>query len=179
MAQNYIRYCANRHPVKFSDDSPCPSRCPICFRSIPRNGPIFTEEVKLILDKEDDVKQIPIREIKIKAEPVQSKEEQKIPFSYELIYGGNCYHIPPEGTWIGREELAGDVLKGNLLVSRRHVFLKPDRLQGLQAKDMKSKNGTWYTRDGKKVEMSRKEDVYLQVDDILWIYDVPFTVKGE
>lgn len=87
--------------------------------------------------------------------------------------------IPADGGFLGRDGIGAHQLEGYLLVSRQHVFVKPDRGGRLMAEDRGSMNGTWYTHDSARQRLEQGRAVILEFGDILWLYNIPLKVVTE
>lgn len=96
---------------------------------------------------------------------------------YYLNLFGDRIAIPPEGGWIGREGIGQEWFDGNLMISRRHVFVKPNPQTGrLQVNEDKSLNGVFYTgADGHKVRLTGAQ--MINPGEILWIYNIPLRIE--
>ena len=90
---------------------------------------------------------------------------------------GDRISIPPEGAWIGREGLGKEWFDGNLMVSRKHVYVRPNPQTGrLQVNEDKSLNGVFHTgKDGRKTRLNGAR--MMEPGDILWIYNVPLRIE--
>ena len=95
---------------------------------------------------------------------------------YISLYGERIA-IPQEGAWIGREGLGKEWFDGNLMISRKHVFVHPDLRTGrLQVNEDKSLNGVFLRgKDGKRVRLDSAR--MMEPGDILWIYNIPLTIE--
>ncbi|MDO5132070.1 MAG: hypothetical protein Q4D81_03685, partial [Eubacteriales bacterium] len=93
-----------------------------------------------------------------------------------LEYFGDRIPIPDEGAWIGREGLGKQWFDGNLMISRKHVFVKPNPKSGrLQVNEDKSLNGVFYQGpDGGRVRMEGAR--MLSSGEVLWIYNIPLRI---
>jgi hypothetical protein len=89
---------------------------------------------------------------------------------------GMPIEIPAEGGFLGREALGARELEGFLLVSRRHVFVRPDRGGRLMVEDRGSTNGTWYTHADRRQRLDLGRTEILEPGDILWLYNIPLKV---
>ena len=92
---------------------------------------------------------------------------------------GMSIPIPAEGGFFGRDGIGAQQLEGYLLVSRQHVFLKPDRGGRLMVEDRGSTNGTWYTHDSNRQRLEQGRTVILESEDVLWLYNIPLKVVSE
>ncbi len=98
------------------------------------------------------------------------------PSGFILDYFGSKLQIPVEGAWIGREGLGKEWFDGNLMISRRHVFVRPDQKTGRLRIEMdKSLNGVFYSGPGgEKIRLAGAR--MMEVGDILWIYNIPLVI---
>ena len=86
--------------------------------------------------------------------------------------------VPAQGEiCLGRCGAGSRQLEGNILVSRRHVYLWINQEGRLLAEDRGSTNGTWYTRQGQKTKMKPYSVTVLENGDILWLYHFPVKVE--
>lgn len=86
--------------------------------------------------------------------------------------------VPAQGELcLGRCGAGNRQLEGNILVSRRHVYLWVDQEGRLLAEDRGSTNGTWYTRQGQKNKIERYTVTALENGDVLWLYHFPVKVE--
>lgn len=86
--------------------------------------------------------------------------------------------VPAQGEiCLGRCGAGSRQLEGNILVSRRHVYLWINQEGQLLAEDRGSTNGTWYTRRGQKTKMEQYAVTALENGDILWLYHFPVKVE--
>lgn len=95
----------------------------------------------------------------------------------QLSYFGTPIAIPREGGWLGREGIGAEFLEGNNLVSRRHVFVKPDRNGRLILQDDRSLNGVFCDTGEGRRKLEKGSAVLLKPGDILWLYNVPLKVE--
>lgn len=94
-----------------------------------------------------------------------------------LSYFGMPIHIPPEGGWLGREALGGDFFEGNRLISRRHVFVRPDHNGRLMVQDDHSLNGVFYHIGADRQKLEKSATVLLTPGDTLWLYNIPLVLE--
>lgn len=94
-----------------------------------------------------------------------------------LNYFGERLQIPSEGSWIGREGLGKQWFDGNLMISRQHVYVRPDPGTGrLLVNEDKSLNGVFYSgEEGTRVRMDGPR--MMEPGDILWIYNIPLRIE--
>ncbi len=106
--------------------------------------------------------------------PVQNDPRGGSGFYLDLF--GDRESIPPEGAWIGREGIGRKWFDGNLMISRKHVYVKPNLQSGrLQVNEDKSLNGVFYSdADGKKIHLDSAR--MMEPGEILWIYNVPLKI---
>ena len=90
---------------------------------------------------------------------------------------GDRIPIPEEGAWIGREGLGSRWFDGNLMISRKHVYVRPNpQTQRLQVNEDKSLNGVFYSGPGG--ERIRLEGArMMQPGEVLWIYNIPLRIE--
>ena len=90
---------------------------------------------------------------------------------------GDRIPIPEEGAWIGREGLGSRWFDGNLMISRKHVYVRPNPQTGrLQVNEDKSLNGAFYSGPGGeriRIDGARM----MQPGEILWIYNIPLKIE--
>lgn len=94
-----------------------------------------------------------------------------------LCYFSQRIPIPAEGGWLGREALGAEWFEGNRLVSRRHVFVKPDRTGRLIVQDDRSLNGVYYDNGQGRKKLEKGSAVLLLPGNVLWLYNVPLKVQ--
>lgn len=94
-----------------------------------------------------------------------------------LYYFSQRIPIPAEGGWLGREALGAEWFEGNRLVSRRHVFVKPDRAGRLIVQDDRSLNGVYYDNGQGRKKLEKGSAVLLLPGNVLWLYNVPLKVQ--
>lgn len=133
---------------------------------------------KRVLDK-DKTNSAPLREnrnVRPSAQTHFDVETERSVSGFGLEYFGDIVSIPQEGAWIGREGLGRQWFDGNLMISRKHVFVHPDiRSNRLQINQDKSLNGVFYT--GPNREKIRLEGArMMEPGDILWIYNIPLRI---
>ena len=94
-----------------------------------------------------------------------------------LNFFGERLKIPSEGSWIGREGLGRQWFDGNLMISRQHVYVRPDPGTGrLLVNEDKSLNGVFYSgKEGTRVRMDGPR--MMVPGDILWIYNIPLRIE--
>ena len=90
---------------------------------------------------------------------------------------GDRIPIPLGGAWIGREGLGREWFEGNLMISRKHVFVRPNPQTGrLQINEDKSLNGVFVSgSDGKRERLAGAR--MMEPGEILWIYNVPLQIE--
>ena len=95
---------------------------------------------------------------------------------YLSLYGERIA-IPAEGAWIGREGLGREWFDGNLMISRKHVYVRPNPQTGrLQVNEDKSLNGVFFSGpDGKRERLTSAR--MMGPGEILWIYNVPLRIE--
>lgn len=98
------------------------------------------------------------------------------PSGFSLEYFGERLPIPTQGAWIGREGLGREWFDGNLMISRKHVYVRPNPQTGrLQVNEDKSLNGAFYTGpDGSRVRIEGTR--MMEPGEILWIYNIPLRI---
>ena len=110
--------------------------------------------------------------------PDKTRVQSKLVSSdFQLDYFGEKISIPPEGGWIGRSELGRDCFEGNLLISRRHVFIKPVSSNTVEFGPDSSLNGAFYCNDGKKTRLGQNEKVEIAASGIVWLYNIPLKLE--
>ncbi len=89
---------------------------------------------------------------------------------------GDRIPIPEEGAWIGREGLGSRWFDGNLMISRKHVYVRPNPQTGrLQVNEDKSLNGVFYSGPGgERIRMEGAR--MMEPGEILWIYNIPLKI---
>lgn len=94
-----------------------------------------------------------------------------------LNYFGDRLEIPVDGAWIGREGLGSEWFDGNLMVSRKHVYVHPiPRSARLQVNEDRSLNGAfWIGKDGRRTRLTGAQ--MLEPGDVLWIYNIPLRLE--
>lgn len=97
----------------------------------------------------------------------------------QLSYFGTPIRVPVRGEWLGREGLGAELLEGNRLVSRRHVFVRPDQNRRLLVQDDRSLNGVFYDKGDGRQKLEKGSSVLLKAGDTLWLYNVPLKVEEE
>lgn len=113
-----------------------------------------------------------------KVEELERNSEIREEAGIQLNCGGVTFQIAPDGAWMGRDGLGKNILEGNLLISRKHAFIKKAGAQRVSVQDMGSKNGTFYENGTGTGKMPvGPEGVILKPGDILWIYNVPFMIE--
>ena len=109
---------------------------------------------------------------------VQAAPAPKKPGAWQLDYFGQKLRIPPQDTvCLGRNSVGAEYFEGDMLVSRKHVYLWVNGAGQLLAEDRESLNGTFYTRSGQRSPLEHGISVRLQAGDILWLYDLPLKVE--
>ena len=95
---------------------------------------------------------------------------------YLSLYGDRV-PIPQEGAWIGREGLGKQWFDGNLMISRKHVYVRPNPQTGrLQVNEDKSLNGVFFSGPGgQRVRMEGAR--MMSPGEILWIYNIPLRIE--
>ena len=112
------------------------------------------------------------------ARNVQAAPDPKKPGAWQLDYFGQKLRIPPQDTvCLGRNSVGAEYFEGDMLVSRKHVYLWVNGAGQLLAEDRESLNGTFYTRSGQRSPLEHGISVRLQAGDILWLYDLPLKVE--
>lgn len=103
-------------------------------------------------------------------------EQEPTAGAVRLDLFGMTITVPAEGGFLGRDGIGAQQLEGFLLVSRQHVYVKPDRAGRLMVEDRGSTNGTWFTHADhrQRLELGRTE--ILEAGDILWLYNIPLKV---
>ena len=96
---------------------------------------------------------------------------------FQLNYLGACILVPPEGGWLGRDALGAELFEGNRLISRRHVFIRPDENGRLIVQDDQSMNGVFYDVGKGRQKMERSSAVLLSPGDMLWLYNLPLKLE--
>ena len=103
------------------------------------------------------------------AEPARS--------GYVLDFFGEKIELPQEGGWIGRSEVGSKWLEGNLLISRRHVHVRPTPDGMLALGPDSSLNGVSYDTGSGKTPLQPSETVSLPVGSIIWLYNIPLKLE--
>lgn len=112
------------------------------------------------------------------ATPQGDAPAPKTPGAWQLDYFGQKLRIPPQDTvCLGRNSVGAEYFEGDMLVSRKHLYLWVNGAGQLLAEDRESLNGTFYTRSGQRSRMEHGVSVRLQEGDILWLYDLPLKVE--
>lgn len=93
-----------------------------------------------------------------------------------LDFFGESIVIPPEGGWLGRNQLGRELLSGNLTVSRKHVFVAPGQAGTLRVGPEQSMNGVFVDQGSGRRKLERGETVELRPGDILWLSNIPLKV---
>ena len=105
------------------------------------------------------------------------KGETTSPSGFYLSLYGERIAIPKEGAWIGREGLGREWFDGNLMISRKHVFIKPDMQSGrLQVNEDRSLNGVSASMPGSQPEHLKGARM-MGPGEILWIYNIPLLIE--
>ena len=91
---------------------------------------------------------------------------------------GDRIPIPEEGAWIGREGLGSRWFDGNLMISRKHVYVRPNPQTGrLQVNEDNSLNGVFYSGPGgERIRMEGAR--MMEPGEILWIYNIPLKIDN-
>lgn len=97
--------------------------------------------------------------------------------SCQLDFFGEKIDIPQEGGWIGRSELGSQWLEGNLLISRRHVHVRPTPDGTLSVGPDSSLNGVSYDDGTGKRALQPSETVNLAVGSTIWLYNIPLKLE--
>ncbi len=97
---------------------------------------------------------------------------------FYLSLFGDRISIPAEGAWIGREGLGREWFDGNLMISRKHVYVRPNPQTGrLQINEDKSLNGVFVSgSDGKRERLTGVR--MMEPGEVLWIYNVPLQIES-
>lgn len=95
----------------------------------------------------------------------------------QLDFFGEKIAIPSEGGWLGRSALGSDRFEGYLLISREHVYVKPDADGSLVVGPDKSLNGVSITHNGDKIALQVGQTVKLYEGDTLWLYNIPLKME--
>ncbi len=113
------------------------------------------------------------------AAPQSAASAPQKPGAWQLDYFGRKLRIPPQDTvCLGRNSAGAEYFEGDMLVSRKHVYLWVNSAGQLLAEDRESLNGTFYTRNGQRSPMEHGVSVRLQEGDVLWLYDLPLKVEA-
>lgn len=96
---------------------------------------------------------------------------------FRLDYLGAYIAVPKEGGWLGRDALGAELFEGNRLISRRHVFIRPDQNGRLIVQDDQSMNGVFYDVGKGRQKMERSSAVLLSPGDMLWLYNLPLRLE--
>ena len=109
------------------------------------------------------------------AQPVGIQRSSGSTFFLNLY--GDRIPIPEEGAWIGREGLGSRWFDGNLMISRKHVYVRPNPQTGrLQVNEDKSLNGAFYSGPGgERIRIDGPR--MMQPGEILWIYNIPLKIE--
>ncbi len=86
-----------------------------------------------------------------------------------LYNGGDVIPIPEEGCILGREGYASEYLAINPQVSRKHAFIKVDRLGNVFIRDDNSLNGTYVDDGNGRRKVKPHETVELKNGDTIWL----------
>lgn len=96
-----------------------------------------------------------------------------------LFTGGFKIEIPEQGGFLGREEIGKDCLYTNLLVSRKHAYVRVDHFGNLQIKDENSLNGTYVDDGSGRRQLKVDETAMLKVGNKLWLADQILVVEED
>ena len=95
---------------------------------------------------------------------------------FSLEYFGERISIPTQGAWIGREGLGREWFDGNLMISRKHVYVRPNPKTGrLQVNEDKSLNGVFYTGSN-GIRIRIEGTMMMEPGEVLWIYNIPLRI---
>lgn len=99
------------------------------------------------------------------------------PSTFFLNLYGDRIPIPAEGAWIGREGVGSQWFDGNLMISRKHVYVRPNPQTGrLQVNEDKSLNGVFYSAPGgERIRMDGPR--MMSPGEVLWIYNIPLRIE--
>lgn len=141
-----------------------------------RRGPVLTAEPEIPSGADN-------RRRRAVEDPVQSygsaavqQEQEKPAGAVQLDLFGMTITVPAEGGFLGRDGIGAQQLEGFLLVSRQHVYVKPDRAGRLMVEDRGSTNGTWFTHADRRQRLELGRSEVLEAGDILWLYNIPLKV---
>lgn len=96
-----------------------------------------------------------------------------------LFTGGFKIEVPEHGGYLGREELGKDCLQANLLVSKKHAYVRVDHFGNLQVKDANSLNGTYIDDGNGRRQLKADETAMLKVGNKLWLANQIFAVEED
>lgn len=179
MEQKYVKICGRGHEIVFTKH--CPLRCPVCGILVSDNVQkrVYHDLNNVNEDRKQEIDEKKNQEFWVELDNGDSLPESSAQISEDFVlnYFGELFYIPLNGTWIGRNALGAKILESNLLVSREHLYLRPDKLLGLSIKDVKSKNGTFIDTGNGKQPIEHGKEYFLRPGDKVWIYNVPFIVE--
>lgn len=95
----------------------------------------------------------------------------------QLDFFGEKIAIPSEGGWLGRSAIGSDQFEGYLLISREHVYVKPDTDGSLVVGPDKSLNGVCIKRNSDKITLQAGQTANLYEGDTLWLYNIPLKME--
>lgn len=121
------------------------------------------------------------------ATPFTGRSEPSAP-SYPRPYAGNSLalnffgtkeSIPQEGGWIGRGGIGSTWLEGCLLISRKHVHIRPNSSESVLLGPDHSLNGVSYDAGQGKTALRPNETVEVPVGSTIWLYNIPLKLESE
>lgn len=107
-------------------------------------------------------------------QPVQEAAQGAMRFDYF----GEKIPIPPEGGWIGRSELGKAYFEGNLLISRKHLRVKPLESGLLEVGPDNSLNGVFIDTGNGRQPLDKGTVLKVASGSIIWIYNIPLKLEN-
>lgn len=107
-------------------------------------------------------------------QPVQEATQGAMRFDYF----GEKIPIPPEGGWIGRSELGKAYFEGNLLISRKHLRVKPLESGLLEVGPDNSLNGVFIDTGNGRQPLDKRTVLKVASGSIIWIYNIPLKLEN-
>lgn len=104
---------------------------------------------------------------------------RRVEKSIVLFTGGFKIEVPEHGGYLGREELGKDCLQANLLVSKKHAYVRADHFGNLQVKDADSLNGTYIDDGNGRRQLKADETAMLKAGNKLWLANQIFAVEED
>ncbi len=96
-----------------------------------------------------------------------------------LFTGGFKIEVSEHGGYLGREELGKDCLQANLLISKKHAYVRVDHFGNLQVKDANSLNGTYIDDGNGRRRLKADETAMLKAGNKLWLANQIFAVEED